>query len=498
MAHNIPMDLRMARSLLEFKKRDDEFEENVIENILSRIPFPYIFKTCILSRHWFSKFHLAARFRTSFHEKIIRFSHTWRSYCPAFVRIVKEPSSIVPTPTGKVRDSRYEVVCFDKLLNGWKIFPRLDVPISIRNKAQGCNYYLSVGGCLLAFSFKQSESQEIKILIVNWLTGCWRHMLTPELLGAPDSGLSCGGDWDVLVLPFGPSSYKLVVNNIVIEANDQCNLVYLSDHIYDSQTKMWINPRTPVSNSMAECFHLSPYSACLGNLLFRLWIPLEATRIETKNSIIIMETDVVQGVSFETIFPGQRRKPTLFGGLFHCASAVYMVLTEAQEQGPGSSVCEPPPKGRRARDPPLDLDYIRSKLAAANPSFEDARAGLAAISSANAVRAQIFIYRPDISEVFPISESPPHITLYKETTMAADGESIFFIGPRVQGHEVSGSKIITRRFLSSFRVDDPQGGWSIHPPFPELRRPSSPEGPNFTRWERFFSFHPGQNPFVMP
>ncbi|OAE30796.1 hypothetical protein AXG93_3522s1160 [Marchantia polymorpha subsp. ruderalis] len=452
MAHNIPMDLRMARSLLEFKKRDDEFEENVIENILSRIPFPYIFKTCILSRHWFSKFHLAARFRTSFHEKIIRFSHTWRSYCPAFVRIVKEPSSIVPTPTGKVRDS----------------------------------------------SFKQSESQEIKILIVNWLTGCWRHMLTPELLGAPGSGLSCGGDWDVLILPFGPSSYKLVVNNIVIEANDQCNLVYLSDHIYDSQTKMWINPRTPVSNSMAECFHLSPYSACLGNLLFRLWIPLEATRIETKNSIIIMETDVVQGVSFETIFPGQRRKPTLFGGLFHCASAVYMVLTEAQDQGPGSSVCEPPPKGRRARDPPLDLDYIRSKLAAANPSFEDARAGLAAISSANAVRAQIFIYRPDISEVFPISESPPHITLYKETTMAADGESIFFIGPRVQGHEVSGSKIITRRFLSSFRVDDPQGGWSIHPPFPELRRPSSPEGPNFTRWERFFSFHPGQNPFVMP
>ncbi|BFI32242.1 hypothetical protein MPTK2_4g04070 [Marchantia polymorpha subsp. ruderalis] len=215
----------------------DNFPLELVQKILSQIPFPYFYEARLLSRHWHLVFnHFPASAASPLGPEFILSSKKWPSYCPAFLSLGRSLSG----------EQTINLVGLDRTSNSWhripshpsiiRALPRLSLPNFVNHPHSS-----AVSGALVALIYKTRSSVAYDHLVVaNWLTG--EHRVMP----LPPVPLQVS----IRLFPVGPDHYKVLLLSHTKERNAEAmTLESMVTQIYDSQSRTWSACSSAINNS---------------------------------------------------------------------------------------------------------------------------------------------------------------------------------------------------------------------------------------------------------
>ncbi|KAL2633521.1 hypothetical protein R1flu_005000 [Riccia fluitans] len=206
--------------------------DELIEEILSRVSYPALYKARLLSKRWHSRFSISPRDElrctstASFHNLVTSAAVKWPKYAPVSV-------------VGK------EVVGYNRSSSCWhKLAIHERVPLDVITD-ESSTWRPGFAGSLMC-TVGRSDDKALQLRVTNTMTGDW------NLLPSPPE------DRDNLIMDFrflrvGSQNYKILVHNLPCPQ--------FQAHVYDSSesSKTWINLSNSTSTT-AGIPGLSPLS----------------------------------------------------------------------------------------------------------------------------------------------------------------------------------------------------------------------------------------------
>ncbi|KAG6543382.1 hypothetical protein Mapa_015296 [Marchantia paleacea] len=227
--------------------RQPPLPDDLVEKIVSMMPFPSILKARVLSKCWAAKFNsdvsssghnkqdtIQKITPSPFLKQVMERSNTWEAFCPAFLR----------------RDS-FEVIAYNRTTNCWQKMHSLSyLPVDFVRQD------ITAEGSLVCGSvIEECNVHEHKLYVTNVLTRAYRVLPLPPNI----SSVGCKH-----LLQQGADGYSVVVFSL--DPHCRQNDPYTFDaQVYNSKVHSWKTTKVIIEHD----FYMSPQcSAYLDETLY--------------------------------------------------------------------------------------------------------------------------------------------------------------------------------------------------------------------------------------
>lgn len=414
--------------------------EHLVETILSRIPYPHVFKTRLLSKQWYAKFPVDdgdENFPTPFQETIKSSSTMWPSFCPVYLN-----------PAGSL-------IGFNSTTKSWQV-------ISVSASVPSILFYpnarrerrLYFGGSLLAIldcGICQRPTADHHLFVMNIQSGSWREIAVSE-----DRRLGIN-TYLLLINEVGMDGYKVLVNQYYNSSSSPFKTdVYESNSAGSSWTTS--NYRSEFTNSPTE---FSEYCLYHDGNLFCMEPegkvgPIELVDLVDPEVVRLWKFNLKMGVWTESAHTIQLHgKAWSVGGVFRCGSRLMLAVIH--------------------EEPEIETEI--------ETDIDDIEESWEYIDSLNLrPRARIYEINAERLDFVEVSISP--LDIYPGSILMSDRHCIYFA-----------HVLYNRTSVACYNIRDDTWSRLPSPPPDFCRSPNRALRRPFNPWARS-AYEPGVNPFA--
>ncbi|KAL2621201.1 hypothetical protein R1flu_001406 [Riccia fluitans] len=271
--------------------------EDLVEKIISMMPFPSIFKARVLSKAWALKYQGKEDLGLSpFQEQVHALSSRWETFCPA---VLKKDTS--------------EVIAYCPSSNCWQKMASLAyVPGDFSTQD-----LITEGSLICGFVVSESSKHEHNLYVTNVLTKAYRVLpVRPNMTYIGCRHLLHRGSDGYTVVVFSLDPHFRTIDEYIFDAQ-----------VYDSKTRAWKTTKVTVEND----FYMSPQcSAYVNDTLYILSRHTLGVLTSGQIGMLALNVQDMKWERYTLSFPPLNR-PCTSVTLVLCAGQILVVVSLAVE-----------------------------------------------------------------------------------------------------------------------------------------------------------------------